>query len=458
MRLIPGAYLASYLLSLLGNSIAGVALPLIVLQVTGSILGTGIVAGATAVPAVLAGLLMGVVIDRINRRTSSVVTDLVSAGAIAALPVIDLVSGLSLGWFILFGIIGSLGDVPGMTARETLLPAVVRHSGVTPERLIGLREALGAVALLLGPAAAGTLMVLFDGATVLWITAATSLAAALLTLLIPHHVGAIATIEGAATSTDGAAATHGAAATDGAAATTNGAAATTDRAAADRDGAAVVSAGTGWGQLRDGWRVLFRSRFLTVATTLSFASVIVLAGLQGLILPVYFTLADRPGLLGFVLTALAAGMLVGGALYATVGTRGRRRVWFLAGLLGSTLGFGLIGALSSVWVVFGGAFVVGLASGLFGSLIGVLMIERIPEKLRGRIMGTQNALVTAAPAIGIVAAAVVTEYAGVRVAAVALTGVWLVAFVRGLFARSLRNLEPEPAPAGDGAKVVVAGA
>ena len=73
MKLIPFAYLASYLLSLLGNSLAGIALPLIVLQVTGSALGAGAVAAATAVPAVFAGLLMGVVIDRINRRTSSVV-------------------------------------------------------------------------------------------------------------------------------------------------------------------------------------------------------------------------------------------------------------------------------------------------------------------------------------------------------------------------------------------------
>src|SRR5690348_9054757 len=122
MKLIPVAYLASYLLSLLGNSIAGVALPLIVLQVTGSVLGAGTVAAATAIPAVLAGLLMGVVIDRINRRTSSVVTDLISGASIAALPLIDVVSGLNLGWFILFGVLGSLGDVPGMTAREALLP------------------------------------------------------------------------------------------------------------------------------------------------------------------------------------------------------------------------------------------------------------------------------------------------------------------------------------------------
>lgn len=411
MRLVPFAYLASYLLSLLGNSIAGVALPLIVLQVTGSALGAGAVAAATALPAVVAGLLMGVVIDRINRRTSSVVTDLISAAAMAALPIIDMITGLSLGWFILLGIIGSVGDVPGMTARDALLPAIVRHGGVASERLMGIREALGAVALLLGPAAAGTLMVLFGGSAVLWITAATSFAAALLTLLIPHRVGAILPAE-----------------IENTAATASSTATATAKA-------------SGWAQLRDGWRVLFRSPFLVVTTALSVTSVVVLASLQALILPVYFTLVDQPGMLGFVLTALAAGMLIGGGLYAVAGTRGRRRVWLLTGLIGSTIGFALIAPLVSVWVVFAGAFVVGLSSGLFGSLIGVLMIERIPENMRGRIMGTQNAIMTAAPPLGIVIAAVLTEYSGVDVAAIAITSVWLVALVLGVGAPALRNLE-----------------
>lgn len=415
MRLIPLAYLGSYLLSLLGNAIAGVALPLIVLQVTGSVLGAGTVAAATAIPAVLAGLLMGVVIDRINRRTSSVVTDLVSAASVAALPVVDMISGLNLGWFILFGIIGSLGDVPGMTARDALLPSIVRHSGISSERLMGIREALGAVALLLGPAVAGTLMTLFDGSTVLWITAATSLAAALLTLLVPHRVGAIMTAHGA------------------------------DSA----DGAAADSTGNAWSQLKDGWRVLFSTPFLVVTTMLSLASVLVLASLQGLILPVYFTLVGQPGMFGFVLTALAGGMFVGGAFYTVLGGRGRRRAWFLTGLSGTAIGFGVIAALTSVWVVLAGAFVVGLSSGLFGSLIGVLMIERIPEQMRGRIMGTQNAIMTAAPALGIVLAAVLTEYATVNAAAIVAAGIWLVAVLLGLFARSLRNLEPAGGRASD---------
>lgn len=78
MRFTPFLYLASYTLSLFGNSIAGVALPLIVLQVTGSALGAGAVAAATALPAVLSGLLMGVVIV-----LWTALTTLVSVGVLA---------------------------------------------------------------------------------------------------------------------------------------------------------------------------------------------------------------------------------------------------------------------------------------------------------------------------------------------------------------------------------------
>lgn len=411
MRIAPLAYLASYFLSLLGNSVAAVALPLIVLEATGSVLGAGVLAAATAVPAVVAGLFMGVVIDRINRRTSSVVTDLVSAASLAALPIVDLVTGLDIGWFILFGVIGSLGDVPGLTAREALLPAVVRYSEVSSERLVGIREALGALALIVGPAAAGTLMALFAGSTVLWLTAAASGAAALLTLLIPGRIGAI-----------------------------------TPRA----DAALQVS---GWRMLRDGWRTLRRTSFLLVTTGLGLISVLVLAPLQGLILPVYVTLIGRPEMLGFVLSALAIGLLLGGTVFAILGRRGDRRLWLVVGLVGNALGFVVVGALVSIETILVGAVIIGVCGGAFGSLIGVLMIERIPDEMRGRIMGTQNALTTAAPATGFVAAALLTEHLGVEIAALLVISPWGVALVWGLATPHLRNLERRPDA--EGAGVVV---
>ncbi|MDR2374450.1 MAG: MFS transporter [Bifidobacteriaceae bacterium] len=189
MRRTAFAYLASYTLSILGNAVAAVALPLIVLVTTGSVMGAGVVAAATAIPAFAAGLTMGAVIDRHDRRAASITADLVSAAALALLALIDLVGDLSLAWFIACGILGSFGDVPGLTARDALIPAVARASGVRPERLIGTKEACGAVAALLGPAAAGALMSLLDGSAVLWVTAATSFAAAVVTLALPRSTG-----------------------------------------------------------------------------------------------------------------------------------------------------------------------------------------------------------------------------------------------------------------------------
>lgn len=402
MNLVSLAYLGSYFLSLLGNAIAAVALPLIVLQTTGSVLGAGAVAAATALPAVVAGVLMGVVIDRIDRRFSSVVTDLVSGASIAALPLIDLVTDLDVGWFVLFGLIGSLGDVPGMTAREALVPAIVRHGGTEAERLVGLRESIGALAVILGPAAAGGLMAAFDGATVLWITAATSFAAALVTLLLPRSVGTIHHAE------------H-----------------------------SVEPGSSSWSQLRDGWTLLFRSSpFLLATTAMNTALVAVLAATQSLVLPVHFTDIGAPGRLGLVLSAIAAGSLVGGVLFAVLGRRGSRRTWFLLGLAGSALGFAMVGTLPSTWLLFSGAVAMGVASGALGSLLGVLMIERIPEQMRGRVLGTQNATMTAAAPVGIVAAAFLAHHFGHSVAGLALVTVWLVSALLAAVAPAMRNLSP----------------
>lgn len=405
MSKVSWAYLASYVLSMLGNSIAGVVLPLLVLQTTGSVLATGAVAVASALPAAVAGLVMGVVIDRINRRTAAVLTDVISALSIAALPLVDATVGLALGWFVLFAVIGSFGDVPGLTAREAMIPGVIRTGRTSAERLLGLREALGAMVMLIGPATGAVLIAAFDGVAVLWVTAATSAAAAVVTMLIPREAGVV------------------------------------PAAVIPADGAAPQRV-----VLRDGWHTLRRSPFLLATTLISVGLVVVLAGFQALVLPVYFTLQQRPELLGLVLSSLAVGLLLGGGTYAAAGRRGRRRTWFLIGLLIMIVGFSAMATLASPWIVLGAAALVGLGNGLFGSLIGVLMVERIPDAMRGRVMSLQNSLLTLAPALGMGGAALLVAEFSARTGALVLALIWLVTGVAALGARSLRDLEPRPAP------------
>lgn len=396
------AFLASYGLSILGNAVAAVVLPLVVLRTTGSALDAGVVAAAVAIPAVLAGVFMGGVVDRVHRRSVSVAADLVSAAAVAALPLVDLFGGgLSLGWFVLFGIIGSFGDVPGLTAREALLPDVARHDGTDVGRLVALRESVGALVLLVGPAGAAGLVVLVDGSGALWVTAATSCLAALVTLRLPREVGEIV---------------------------------------GDRPGSSPRAA---LAHLREGWSLLFRrSPFLLCITVLNLSLVTVLTAIQGLLLPVYFTRQGQESRLGLVLSALAVGLIAGSATYAAVGESVSRRTWLVTGLLGSVAGIATICLLPPVWWIFGGALVLGLTGGVVSTVVGVLMTERIPDHLRGRVTGTQNAIITAAPSLGVLGAALAVEQASLETAGLVILAVWVVTVASGVLAPPLRDLEP----------------
>ncbi|MFR1640950.1 MAG: MFS transporter, partial [Eggerthellaceae bacterium] len=76
-------------LSLLGNSIAAVALPLILLATTGDALAAGTLALICAVPQMAIGIVGGAALDRFNRRTISIASDLVSAASIALIPIVE---------------------------------------------------------------------------------------------------------------------------------------------------------------------------------------------------------------------------------------------------------------------------------------------------------------------------------------------------------------------------------
>lgn len=61
--------------------------------------------------------------------------------------------------------IAAIADVPGNTARDALHPGIIRHGTVSAERITGARETSAAVAILVGPAAAGVLVRVWGGTT-----------------------------------------------------------------------------------------------------------------------------------------------------------------------------------------------------------------------------------------------------------------------------------------------------
>ncbi|MDY3981013.1 MAG: MFS transporter, partial [Paraeggerthella sp.] len=99
-------FLVSSTLSLLGNSIAAIALPLILLATTGDALAAGALALVCAVPQMLLGVLGGAALDRFNRRNISILSDLISAASVALIPIVDMIWGLNFWWFVVLGLMG----------------------------------------------------------------------------------------------------------------------------------------------------------------------------------------------------------------------------------------------------------------------------------------------------------------------------------------------------------------
>lgn len=449
-------FIASSTLSLLGNSVAGIVLPLVLLARTGDALAAGSLALICAVPQMLAGLLGGALLDRVNRRNVSVAADFISAFSVALIPVVDMVWGLNFWWFVALGLLGAVGDIPGMTARDTLLPAVVKRDDVDLQRFLGFSQSLDSLTTIVGPALAALLIGFGGEVEALWVTAALSCAAALVTCTLPRSVGAVCTTGGGAVA--GCGSDAGASDMAGLEAAGNTAKADGTRASdafanmdecseqalyAEAQGRSLAAAAKA--SLLDGLHVLFKDdALLRASTLLTFGIVMVLGSFQGLVLPVYFTEAGQPELLGYVLSTMSGGLLIGSLAYSALALRLSKRTWFVVSLAGTAVGVAVMGVLPSYPLMLTGAAVLGFTAGPASALLGFFAYDRIPEGSRGAALGTQNALMLAAAPVAMFATSIVASAAGVAVAAAVLVVCWLAVIVLALRAKSLRELDAMP--------------
>ncbi len=405
-------FLISNALSLLGNSVAGVALPLILLATTGNALAAGALALICAIPQLVIGVAGGAVLDHLNRRDVSIASDIISALSIALLPVVDMIWGLNFGWFVALGLLGSIGDIPGMTARDAMLPAVTKHDSADMQRFMGFSQSLDSIVTIVGPALAALFIGFVGEVPSLWFTAAMSFAAALVTLTIPRKIGAVGYTSGQADAIEAA------------------------RAKGDAKPQGALAA------MKTGLTVLFRKdAILSTSVALGLLIIMVLGSYQGLVLPVFFTQLGQPELLGFTLSVMSAGMLVGSIVYASFTRKLRRRTWYVVSFVGMAVGVFIVGVLPAYPVMLAGSFLLGLSAGPASALLGFFMMDRIPDTSRGCALGTQNSLVMVAAPIAVFATSLMVDFLSPLTASLVLVVLWLVLTVFALGVRAMRAID-----------------
>lgn len=407
--------------SIMGNSFTLFAIPLFVLETTGSASKTGLAAGVSTLPIIVSAAFSGTVADRVGFRRTSILADLLSAVIVVLLPLLHHTVGVEYWQILVLVFLRSFLTTPGETARGALLPDLTVTAGTTLERGTGAYDAVSRGARMLGYPLAGLIIVLIGAPNMLFLDAGTFVVSA---LLVARFVPTPPPAERERT-----------------------------RYLAD---------------LREGLAYLKRDSTVRSLVLLCLVTNMLDAGFGGVMMPFYVdeVLGDRR-VLGLVVGVGAGAALAGALLFSAFGQRLPRRTSFTIAYLmcGAPRFFAValdlpVVALVSVWLVSG------VFTGTLNPIMDTAIFDRVPAALRARVWGVVIAACTAAIPVGGVVAGFAVERFGIGPTVTAFGTAYLLATLTPLFGASWSGLERradpladdggEPGGVGGGEVVVVA--
>jgi len=346
------------LVSLVGTSLTGFALAIVVFQETGSVTQLAVVLLASQLPQILFTPFAGTLVDRWDRRWAMILAD--GGAGLATFGIIGLVlsDNLELGYLLpllaLQGLFQTF-QFPAYTAATTLLVPKEQYG-----RAAGLVQLADAVGQMIAPALAGILLVWGGFEAVLAIDVATFIFAVgtLLVVRFPRP---------------------------------------------ERSEAGSMDSGSIWRETRQGWRYLTERHGL-LALLIYFAVLNLIFGFIGVIVfPLVLGFADEQ-VMGFVFSVGATGMVIGSLVMSVWGGPQRK----IHGLYGSVLvlaiGLILIGLRPSVVLVTMAAFI-GFASVPIGNGSSQAIWQRkVEPDIQGRVFAIRRTIGSAAMPVALLLA------------------------------------------------------
>jgi MFS family permease len=400
MRRVPLlALFVADAISLVGNVVAQLAIPWFVLIETGSPALTGLAVFFNFLPVVLAGFFGGVIVDRLGFRTTSVIADLASAGAVAAIPLLNATVGIELWQLMALVFVGALLDAPGATARLAMFPDLVELAGVGMERANGIRSAIQQGSYLVGAPLGGLLVAGIGATTTLWLDAASFLvSAALVARFVPRPERPLET---------------------------------------EPPGRYLAELAAG---LRFIWSsTLFRAVTVTVLIT-NFLDAPFVVVMSVFARDTFGSAAD----LGLMYGVFGGAALVGALVYSAVGRRLPRRLTFVCCYSVVPVIYLTMATSPSLPVVLAVLAVGGLAAGPINPLLNTVQLELVPAAMRGRVFGAVKAGAWAAIPLGVLLGGIVVDVIGVAATFLTIGVCYLAVTLYGFFNPAFRELDRRP--------------
>ena len=389
-------------ISLTGNVIATVAIPWLVLTTTGSAALTGMVVFAGAGAAAVGGLVAGRIVDAIGATRTSAGADVLSALAVAPLPILFALNALELWHVVLLAIAGTLADSAGSTARQGLVPAAADACGQPRERANAMFTSAEHTGYLLGAPLAGILIGLVGIGGALWVTvSAFALAATLVVGLV--RIGGR----------------------------------TIDGEGVDRVGLVAAV------------RFIWADPALRALLVFPTMATLLVGPLVPIVLPVMAREAfGDPLALGLMVASYGAGGLLGAVLFGALGRRVDRRLLFVGVMVGWPVVYATLAVGPPLVVLMGTLLAWGMAAGSLVPMMATIRQERSPAHLLPRVVGVSTASVPVVGPISVLVAGFLLEGFGVPMTLLLMTAGTALIGIAALTSAGVRAFGVEKHPVG----------
>jgi MFS family permease len=406
------ALYAANAVSQIGDVLTLLAVPWFVLLTTGSVTQTGVTAFFSTASVAISALFGSSLVDRLGFRRASVVSDVLSAGSVALIPLLYYTVGLPFWALLTLVFLAGLFTTPGDTARMALIPDLTLLAQVRLERATALTDGVVRIARFIGAPLAGVLIAVIGASNLLWIDAATfAVSALLIGWLVPGRLAAAPAPDSSL-----------------------------PEAASET---ATESPRRYLANLRDGLRFIWQDRILLSIIVTVMVTNLLDAGIGSVLAPAYIKqIFGSAVVLGTIIAAFGGAAFVGTLVYGAIGHRLPRRLTLgVSFTIGGAPRFWALALVPVVPVLVAVYAIAGFSIGPVNPVLDTVEYERVPVQLRARVFGAVKAGAWVGIPLGGLLSAATASWIGVQWSLILFGAVYFLATASLLVNPALRGMD-----------------
>jgi MFS family permease len=386
----------SNITSVISGSMVFIALPWLALEITGSAASAGALVALTSIPGIFFGPILGTLIDRIGRRISGFISEVLTAVTILLIPVVHNSIEISFALLVLLALGRAIVSPASSTARKSIIPDVAGPSGLSLERANSIHEAVFATGFAIGPAVAALFIGLIGPFDVFYVVAFFSTLSATALFFVRTK---------------------------------------------ESRGDGVSETGSLLQDTILGAKTVLRTPAVLLGLSFVMTLAMIYLPIEMVVLPAHFNALDYAEGLGILISTMAGASVVGALLFEKLQKRFKYSTIMKFGFIGLGSSVLLMSFLPPFWVMLILGAVLGFSWGPLMPMLNTVIQRVIPENMRGRVFGIEMTIWGAGPTLTAVVVGIAVDGVGVQPVYFVLAVIVLALSVFVSFNKSNKQLD-----------------